>query len=137
MIIGNVGGSCALMSASRQPRNWATLDIQLADQGPTGFSPPAGTGSFTIVPASFTGQFPAHWAVAAFDMTGDSCQNLVGGNAVSGTVTLTSKAGGAYAGSFDLIFDSGDHVTGTFAAAHCAGIETFFMAAGNNALTCG
>jgi hypothetical protein len=56
---------------------------------------------------------------------------------VSGTVTLTGNSGGAYSGSFDLSFESGDHVTGTFNAARCAGIETFLTAAGNNTLSCG
>jgi len=56
---------------------------------------------------------------------------------VSGTVTLTSNNADAYSGSFDLIFDSGDHATGAFDATHRAGVLTLLTAAGNNTLTCG
>ena len=36
-----------------------------------------------------------------------------------GTVTLTSVASTQVVGSFDVTFDSGDHVTGTFSAGSC------------------
>ena len=50
---------------------------------------------------------------------------------------VTSNSGSAYSGSFELTFDSGDQVTGSFSAAHCAAIGTFLTAAGNNMLNCG
>jgi hypothetical protein len=139
LIISSVGGICAKMAARQEPRSWATLSVQLMDSQPIApyAVPPASTGTFTIVPGNFAGQLPPHSATAGFNVTDVFCHNVAGGSAVSGTVTLTSNNGGAYSGSFDLTFDSGDHVTGAFNADHCAGIETFLAAAGNNTLSCG
>jgi hypothetical protein len=47
-----------------------------------------------------------------------SC-DVVGTMAQTGTVTLTSASDGVYAGSFDIVFETGDHVTGTFDPAAC------------------
>jgi hypothetical protein len=139
LIISSVGGVCAKMDAKQEPKNWGILSVQLMDSQPTApyAAAPASTGTFTIVPGNFGGQLPPHAAIAGFNVTDALCHNIAGGSAVSGTVTLTSNNSGAYSGSFDLTFDSGDHVTGAFNASHCAGIETLLTAAGNNTLSCG
>jgi len=139
LILSSVGGVCAKMAAKQEPKSWVTLSVQLMDSRPTApfVIAPATTGTFTIVPGNFAGSLPPHAATAVFNVTDALCANISGGNAVSGTVTLTSNDGGAYSGLFDLTFDSGDHVTGSFDATHCAGIDTFLAAAGNNTLSCG
>src|SRR2546430_16713094 len=139
LIISNVGSICAKMEPRREPRSWTTVAVQLMDSQSTApyAVPPTSAGTFTIVPANHTGQLPSHAATAVFNVTDSICQNVVGGSAVSGTVTLTSNSGSAYSGSFELTFDSGDQVTGSFSAAHCAAIGTFLTAAGNNMLNCG
>jgi hypothetical protein len=49
------------------------------------------------------------------------CINNADNDAVAslGTVTLTNVDGSEYDGSFDVTFDSGDHVTGSFSATQC------------------
>ncbi|HSN25222.1 MAG TPA: hypothetical protein VLT45_03020, partial [Kofleriaceae bacterium] len=37
----------------------------------------------------------------------------------SGMVVLTGVSGGTFSGTFDVVMDSGDHVTGTFDAPTC------------------
>jgi len=139
LIISSVGGICPQMDARRQPSSWTTLSVQLMDAQPTApyAVPPASTGTFTVIPFNFAGQLPTHAATAGFNLTDGLCHNVVSGNAVSGSVTLTRNDSGAYSGSFDLTFDSGDHVTGAFEAAHCPGIETLLRAAQNNTVSCG
>lgn len=42
----------------------------------------------------------------------------------SGTVTLTSVSGNRFSGNFDLVLDSGDHVTGSFDPEECPALNT-------------
>jgi len=75
-------------------------------------------------------------AFVAFVTQDATCQEVSAQSATgaTGTVTLTSVNNGAYAGSFDVVMDSGDHVTGSFNAANCAGINAVF---GSSTATCG
>jgi hypothetical protein len=59
-----------------------------------------------------------------------TCQNYVADrtNAVSGSVvTLTSVNDGVYDGEFDVVLDSGDHITGSFAPSACSNVPTIFI----------
>ena len=40
----------------------------------------------------------------------------------SGTVTLDSVSGDVFSGTFDIVLDSGDHVTGAFHPSACPGL---------------
>jgi hypothetical protein len=91
---------------------------------------PTAPGTYTIYPN--TGSEPAKSAsfeVGAFDNT---CQLVDedAGSGQSGTVTLTSVTGGVYAGSYDVMLNTGDHVTGSFAPTACPQLAT---AAANDA----
>ncbi len=51
-----------------------------------------------------------------------TCVNNADNDALadSGTVVLTGVSGGTFTGTFDVVMDSGDHVTGTFDAPTCS-----------------
>jgi hypothetical protein len=57
--------------------------------------------------------------VAFGELNASASCDVSGTMAQSGTVTLTTASDGVYAGSFDIVFGTGDHVTGTFAPAAC------------------
>lgn len=48
-----------------------------------------------------------------------NCTETVNEGASSGTVTYTTANSSVIAGSFDVTFPSGDHLTGTFSAPLC------------------
>ena len=86
---------------------------------------PAGTATHLVFTVG-SGSPPAHFAVASFGVNDASGKEIAApsATAVSGTVTLTGNANAAYAGTYDLFFDSGDHVQGAFNTAACSGLLT-------------
>lgn len=100
------------------------ITIELRDVNGATRTAPTAAGSYTIYPN--TGSEPAKSAsltVGGFD---NACQldDSLAAMAQSGTVTLTSVAGGVYKGSYDVVLNSGGHLTGTFAPAACAKLAT-------------
>jgi hypothetical protein len=69
---------------------------------------------------------PGTYPVTATGLTGALygpslayCQSAASETAQSGTVTFTAIDGATISGSFDLTFQNGDHLTGTFSAPVC------------------
>jgi hypothetical protein len=128
IIIADAGTLCTKLAANLEPKSSRALILFLADvNGATGtIEAPSGTGTWTIYTVG-SGVPPAHFAVATFGVNDASCNQIAAQSAaaVSGSVTLTANGGGAYAGTFDLLFDSGDRVQGAFHTATCQGLATF------------
>ena len=98
--------------------------IELRDVNGSTKTAPTAAGSYTIYPN--TGSEPAKSAsltVGAFDNACQLDDNLAA-SAQSGTVTLTSVAGGVYKGSYDVVLNNGTHLTGSFAPAACPKLAT-------------
>lgn len=123
LLIANRTGLCADAAGNKTPKSLAGFLILLNEY--TGNADhtvsPSGAGTFVVSNGS-SGKI----AFAAFISNDDSCQeiNAKSAAAASGTVTLTSASAGNYAGSYDLMLDSGDHVTGSFSSANCSAITT-------------
>jgi hypothetical protein len=82
-------------------------------------APPMAPGTFTVV-----GSAPPNGSRSVevgFDPLDATCLRKSHSGGVSGTVTLTSIA--PPQGTFDVTFDSGDHVTGSFQAPGCANLK--------------
>jgi hypothetical protein len=124
VLISSANDSCADAAARIQPKSAAAMLITLADfDASTGApSAPAAPGSYTVSQTTVPKQ-----AWVGFGATDASCNEFVSAVGASGTVTITGVSDSAYAGSFDVIFDSGDHVTGSFSASACAGLSTLFL----------
>ncbi|MBL0220091.1 MAG: hypothetical protein IPQ07_40265 [Myxococcales bacterium] len=56
---------------------------------------------------------------------GLTCQpiNATKAGATSGTVTLTTVKGNVFAGTYDVLLNSGDHVTGVFEPGACPALD--------------
>jgi hypothetical protein len=136
VVISSAANICSTVSAGKQPRNWQTLVLGVAQQQNGNVGPPTAPGVYTII----TGlSFDSHIAVAYFRATDANCADLgltADAAAVSGTVTLTSVTP-AFTGSFDLTLDTAEHITGSFKAPACAAIASVVQSAqGGTAPAC-
>ena len=140
IVLGDDGALCTKVTANTEPRNGKALILLLADVNPNLIaSAPAGTGTFTVYDFSAGlagGLPPAHAAVVSFGVDDASCvqDDTKSATGKSGSVTLTRNSGGSYAGSYEVTFDSGDHVTGTFGTTACPGLADYLRA---NTHSCG
>ncbi|MGZ6124713.1 MAG: hypothetical protein ACXWLR_07120 [Myxococcales bacterium] len=126
--ITSATGFCPLLAASKEPKSTQYLVLTAFRVQPDYSAvPPPSPGTYTL------GNQAIENAVAIFAATDATCQLVAASEAVSGAITFTS-VGSRYAGSYDLTFGSGDHVTGTFDAPVCAGAAA--VGPGSGALAC-
>jgi len=107
VVITNLAGSCAIAERNGNPPNAQSL---LLEAGVKGTSVPPGT--YTIGDTTSV-------ALAEFTAQDATCTQTTDDKGTAGTITLTSSSSTEVSGSFDVTFDSGDHVTGTFSAPVC------------------
>jgi hypothetical protein len=120
VVISNSSNLCSFARALTQPRNSQSLTIVLSDRSTN--SAPTAPGTFTIW---VSGPQPTRLAVAQYSQTDANCQQIqtATATATSGAIIVTSvSSGGNMSGNFDLIFDSGDQVTGSFSATNCSAL---------------
>jgi hypothetical protein len=129
--ISSAAGLCPLLTAGKEPKGTQYLVLTAFRLQPDYSAvPPPAPGTYPV------GALTIENAVVVFASTDDSCHVLSPqGEAVasSGTVTFTA-VGDRYAGSYDLTFNFGDRVTGTFDAPSCGGLAQ--LAPGTGSLVC-
>jgi hypothetical protein len=120
--ISDFAGACAKETANVGSAYGRLLFVGLAVIGSDGHSAPAtATGDYTIVTAAPAASTNA--AEVFYEADGADCLKSVQHQATSGKVTVT-KVGDPIEGTFDLTFsDTGEHITGTFSAPNCAGLN--------------
>ena len=100
-----------------------TVTITLLDVTGGNTAAPTAPGTYTIY--SNSGSQPPKEAL--FDVVGldATCQQVDADAAQgqSGSVTLTSVSGGVFTGSYDVVLNTGDHVTGSFAPTACPALQ--------------
>lgn len=135
VVISDVSGLCAKASSNTTPKSAHFLFLGAADVNPTSFQITAASsaGTYSIYGG---GAPPAKVAEVVFYSYDATCTQIASqsATATSGTVILTSVNNGSYSGNFDVTFDSGDHVTGSFSASNCANLNVYFSA---NTHSCG
>jgi len=121
VMLGNDGDLCSNASNDTQIKGYTGVSLTMFEATATSIDPAGSPGDYTI--GGTTGNVASWNAV----VTDQMCQDVLASEATGtgGTVTLTKIAGNAFSGSFDVTLDSGDHVTGTFAPAACAGMQNF------------
>lgn len=128
--ITSAAGFCSLVSAGKEPRSTQYLVISAFRLQPNySAAPPPSPGTYNV------GAPTLENAVALFAATDANCQLVPASQAAatSGSITFTS-VGGRYAGSYDLTFGFGEHVTGAFDAPVCAGAAS--IGPGSGSLAC-
>ena len=114
----------ALVVMTDAPNICASTQHQHTPPGSTSFSLGLveGLGITTLSPGMFQVSASAgegNEAVVGYEVQDSSCSMITGGDATSGTVTLTSISSTSLSGTFDVTFPSGDEVTGSFDAPVC------------------
>jgi hypothetical protein len=102
--------------------NEKTILLTLTDNSGSALAAPTAPGSYAITTDAMATQVGV-LETEVFDAT---CNGAPDGHkhATSGTVTLSEITGGAFSGSFDVVMNSGDHITGTFDPEACPGLDT-------------
>jgi hypothetical protein len=100
------------------------ITIELRDVNGAVKTAPTAPGTYTIYPN--TGSEPAKSASLIAGGLDDTCQldDDLSASGQSGTVTLTSVTGGVYAGSYDVVLNTGEKVAGSFAPTGCPALAT-------------
>jgi hypothetical protein len=118
ILLRNTAGICEDFDArvDRNSAQYFAITVQALDSDGV-LVPARAAGIYPVALSSAANQY----ARASFWTVGSRCESVVTANAIDGTVTLTSVSDDyAYTGTFDVTFDSGDEVTGTFDAAPCS-----------------
>jgi len=121
ILVTDAANACAKFTANQRPRNARWITIGIGTQTGSATSAPVDTGDY-IVHSSSNGDTAAargKVAIAVYAATDANCV-VTSIEATSGKVTLTRVDANGYAGTFDITFMDGSHVTGRFDASTCA-----------------
>jgi hypothetical protein len=112
IILTNLSSFCAVEQGHHNPPNAQELTLSVFE-----YVGSLGPGTYGI------GSSSSELGEATFSATDTNCNPTAAsagvGLATSGTITLSSVSATEIAGSFDLTFSGGDHLTGTFSAPVC------------------
>ena len=117
--ITSATGLCSSLTAGKEPRSTQYLVLTPFKVQPD-FSPttPPAPGAYQV------GGPTLENGAAVFSATDGACHATLANTvtASTGTITLTA-VGSRYTGSYDLTFEFGDRITGTFDAPVCGNID--------------
>ena len=126
IVLASTSNLCSDATASpavdRQHQRFVTIELRNVSGSVK--TAPTAPGTYTIYPN--TGSEPAKSASLTVGGLDGTCQLIdeESGLAQSGTVTLTSVTGGVYAGSYDVVLNTGGHITSSFAPKACPQLAT-------------
>jgi len=116
IFIANVPDLCSLLKQTAAVGASNTAKANLFD---IGFTLGATEATSTVVAGTYTpSSQPNELDTAGWDSYDATCKVTHDPGYSAATVTLTS-VGAVYAGTFDMAFNGGDHVTGSFSAPLC------------------
>ncbi|HEX8107960.1 MAG TPA: hypothetical protein VF516_09550 [Kofleriaceae bacterium] len=124
IVMANAKDLCSDAMSNTSHPNERGVFIVLTDINGMTFNTPTAPGTYSIYQG--TGTPPAKTAFFDVSATDATCKDVAAqdASATSGTVTLTSVSGNRFSGNFDLVLDSGDHVTGSFDPSECPAVNT-------------
>jgi hypothetical protein len=110
--VTNYPAACAVAQRGGNPASSTTLDIGVAASGST--VPP---GTYLVRGT------PTQNAIVLYLVTDATCAETTAAIAIDGHVHITAASGGTVAGDFDVTFATGEHLTGSFSAPVCSGLD--------------
>ncbi|MGE5182999.1 MAG: hypothetical protein ACM31C_13095 [Acidobacteriota bacterium] len=124
ILLANTSGMCADITANKQPPSVSVVSISLETVNGTTLNTPTMPGTFAIYQGS--GTPPAMAATLSAKVYDATCKEVTTdtGTATTGTVTLTAISGNQFSGHYDVVMDSGDHITGSFDPEPCPALQT-------------
>lgn len=132
ILLTSTGNSCTdLMNRVEHPSERAVI-VTVEDVMGLTLTTPTVPGTYSIYQG---GQAPPKAATLQVLVDDLNCQRVanMGAKATSGTVTISSISGNHFAGSFDVVLDSTDHLKGTFDPTECPAIQSTIDNAGSAA----
>jgi hypothetical protein len=132
ILLTNTGDACNQLTDHVQHPSQKIVVITVADYANLTLTTPTAPGTYQIYQG---GTPPAKAATLQVVMTDLNCAAISnnGAKATSGTVTLTKVSGNTFAGSFDALLDSEDHITGSFSPDECPAIQSAIDSSGSAA----
>jgi len=123
IVMSSTSGLCKDAATNAVHPNQKAVLITLFDVNGTTLNTPTVPGTYAIYQGSGTPPSKtASWDASVTDAT---CNEIdaSGATATTGTVTLSGISGNTFSGSYDVVLDSGDHVTGSFDPEACPDIQ--------------
>ncbi len=113
--------ACAKEAASAGVKDGKAIWLNVVATDANGSaSPPSAPGDYAIAPGGLPAHAPnALLADVWYQANDASCLPATKHQALSGKVTLTAISAAGAQGTFDVVLDTGDHVTGSFDARTC------------------
>jgi hypothetical protein len=111
VVVSNIAGACTVEQAMSNPANQKTLTLIASSPTPV----VAGTYSILTANASANHTFGA----LVYETTDAQCARTSTHPAHSGSITLSTVGSTTVEGSFDVVMDTGDKLSGTFVASVC------------------
>jgi hypothetical protein len=108
------------------------VTIELKDINGSTATAPTAPGTYTVYPNS--GSQPPKEALVVTGGLDDTCQSVDADSASgqSGTVVLTSASGGVFKGTYDVLLNTGDHISGSFAPVACPALQALDASSQHN-----
>lgn len=132
ILLTSTGNTCAdLMNHVEHPSEKGVI-ITVGDYANLTLTTPTATGTYSIYQGGSIPPKAATLQVVVDDLNCARVDNM-GAKATSGTVTLTKVSGNDFAGTFDALLDSQDHITGSFTPMECPALQSVFTNAGSAA----
>jgi hypothetical protein len=122
IVLTNTANQCSRFANHQAVRNGQLIAIGVDTQSGTTSTAPV-VGSYPIYTTAAGASASGPVAVAVLSTTDASCHSTTPAPPPEGTtghVDLTSVAASGYAGTVDITFSNGEHVTGNFNTADCA-----------------
>ena len=118
IVLADASNACATVSAGQQPANTQIVLLQLGNTSGQTIAAPTAPGTFDFY-SPVTG--PTGSAVGAFSYqkSDGTCTVTATAASTSGSITITSVAGGDFVGSTTAVTDAGDSISASFTAASC------------------
>lgn len=118
ILLSTASDVCSDAAANTFRPDQTTVDILLANSTPTAELVPSMTGTYMVGGGPLRAvvivrSYDAQCQVAATSMS----------SAVSGAVNLTAITGNTFDGTFDVVLDTQDHITGSFAPTECLSLR--------------
>lgn len=100
------------------------ISIELKDVNGSTATAPAAGGTYTVY--SNSGSQPPKEALVEIGALDGTCQLVDNAQASgqSGTVVLTSASGGVFKGTYDVVLNTGDHISGSFDPVACPALQS-------------
>jgi hypothetical protein len=112
---------CDDLAANTERKGEMAVSIALADITGQTVTAPTMAGTYTV---SSGGPLPSKAAALNARATDQACMTVSAAKATAGTVKLKSVDANVFDGDFDVMLDSGDHITGSFSPEACPAIQS-------------